>query len=111
MLTGCDSSLRIYSCNDTLYYCRLCDGVWNHLREVPTNSDGRGVGLSDGLQLKPGVYRVSFDTSAYYAAKGEPTPFYPRPVIDFIVTEATQSQHFHIPLLLSPYSYTTYRGS
>jgi 5-hydroxyisourate hydrolase len=78
---------------------------------VHTNSDGRGTGLSEGLLLTPGVYRVSFDTKAYYEACGLQYSFYPQPAIDFTVTDDSKSQHFHIPLLLSPFSYTTYRGS
>ena len=96
---------------NTALRCRLCDGVWQELRRVHTNCDGRGAGLSDGLELRPGVYRVTFDTQAYYKACGLQYCFYPQPEVDFTVTVETQSQHFHIPLLLSPFSYTTYRGS
>jgi 5-hydroxyisourate hydrolase len=63
------------------------------------------------MQLVPGLYRVSFDTQEYYKAHGMDYAFYPQPVVDFTVTADTCGEHFHIPLLLSPFSYTTYRGS
>ncbi|MGB6772937.1 MAG: hydroxyisourate hydrolase, partial [Terriglobales bacterium] len=58
--------------------------------------------------LTIGVYRLSFDTAAYFTAR-KVDGFYPLVEITFQVRNA--EQHFHIPLLLSPYGYTTYRGS
>eukprot|EP00892_Ulva_mutabilis_P007506 jgi/Ulvmu1/5127/UM021_0144.1 len=90
---------------------RAQDGVWAVLSKVITNTDGRGQGLSHGIKLSPGLYRVAFDTAKYYADSGIACPFYPQPVVDFIVTQDSVEEHFHIPLLISPFSYSTYRGS
>ncbi|SLH60113.1 hydroxyisourate hydrolase [Mycobacteroides abscessus subsp. abscessus] len=57
--------------------------------------------------MSPGTYRLVFDTGAYFAAQGTPT-FYPEVAITFAVTE---ERHHHVPLLLSPFAFSTYRGS
>jgi 5-hydroxyisourate hydrolase len=70
-----------------------------------TNSDGRCPALvRDGESLDPGVYRLIFDVATRY-----PHSFYPEIAISFRVTDP--SGHYHVPLLLSPFGYTTYRGS
>ncbi|MCF6387831.1 hydroxyisourate hydrolase [Mycobacterium sp. MBM] len=71
-----------------------------------TDADGRIAGL--GGELAAGVYRLHFDTGAYFAAEGI-AGFYPEVVIAFEITDLTG--HYHVPLLLAPYSYSTYRGS
>jgi 5-hydroxyisourate hydrolase len=68
--------------------------------EGRTDDDGRIKGWNPGA----GVHRVVFDTGAYL-----PETFYPEVVITFTVTDP--AQHYHVPLLLSPYAYATYRGS
>jgi 5-hydroxyisourate hydrolase len=74
-----------------------------------TDSDGRVRELlPDGASLGVGRYRLTFDTGSYFAAAGM-EPFYPAVVIVFVVRDTTQ--HYHIPLLLSQYGYSTYRGS
>lgn len=77
------------------------------------NADGRSDGpLLDNQQLKRGTYRLVFGVKDYFAAKGvalpEPT-FLNQVTIDFGVSDVTQ--HYHVPLLVSPWSYSTYRGS
>ncbi len=71
-----------------------------------TDADGRvaRIGPED---LPPGEYRLRFDTAAHFGATGTPG-FYPEVVIAFTVGEEA---HYHVPLLLSPYGYSTYRGS
>lgn len=59
-------------------------------------------------ELVKGTYRVTFDTETYFRAKGAPC-FYPEVAVMFRVEDP--SEHFHIPLLLSPFGYSTYRGS
>lgn len=71
-----------------------------------TDDDGRVTSLAD--ELADGVYRLHFDTGSYFASI-EVTAFYPEVVIAFEVTDAVG--HYHVPLLLSPYAYSTYRGS
>lgn len=67
-----------------------------------TDADGRVRGLVDALA--PGTYRMVFDTAAY-----DPDGFYPEVAVLFTVRAA--DEHYHVPLLLSPYGYSTYRGS
>ncbi|WP_281205972.1 hydroxyisourate hydrolase [Nocardia shimofusensis] len=70
-----------------------------------TNGDGRVPGLASGLG--PGTYRLVFATGDYFAARGEAT-FYPEVTVTFAVTGPG---HHHVPLLLSPFAFSTYRGS
>jgi 5-hydroxyisourate hydrolase len=78
------------------------------LAAVRTDEDGR---VRDGLPgtLPPGVYRLTFDTAAYFADQGIEEFFYPEVSIGFTVADPTA--HYHVPLLLSPFAYSTYRGS
>lgn len=76
------------------------------LGEAVTDDDGRVASLGPG-RLEPGDYRVRFDTGAWFARRGV-TAFYPEVVVVFSVET---DDHFHVPLLLSPYGYSTYRGS
>ncbi|MFL6130483.1 MAG: hydroxyisourate hydrolase [Mycobacteriales bacterium] len=88
---------------------RPAAGVRVELRGVltaATDADGR-CALVPG-DLPAGDYELSFDTGGYFAAAGVET-FYPRVTVAFTVRDAT-ARH-HVPLLLSPWSYTTYRGS
>jgi 5-hydroxyisourate hydrolase len=73
-----------------------------------TDQDGRVKELLGGTALVVGVYRLCFETGAHYAARGQDS-FYERVEIQFRVSNA--SEHYHVPLLLSPYGYSTYRGS
>jgi 5-hydroxyisourate hydrolase len=71
-----------------------------------TDDDGRIGHLTDRLAV--GIYRLRFDTATYFAAHAVKT-FYPEIVIAFEVTDA--SAKYHVPVLLSPFAYSTYRGS
>ena len=83
---------------------RATDGGFASLASGVTDDDGRcSTLLSPEHALEAGVYRISFEVGAYQAG------FYPSVSIDFRV-EATD-EHYHVPLLLSPYGYSTYRGS
>ena len=79
------------------------DGVM--LAETVTDGDGR---VRDLGPPAAGTYRITFDTGAWFAATGT-TGFYPEVAVAFIVTDP--AQHHHVPLLLSPFAYSTYRGS
>ena len=81
------------------------DGVV--LGTASTDSDGRTSNLGADV-LAVGRYRLVFDTAAYFAASGTDA-FYPSVTIDFDLTDA--SSHYHLPLLLAPFAYSTYRGS
>jgi 5-hydroxyisourate hydrolase len=83
-------------------------GTWLSLQRGSTNADGRIPDVLAGAPLEARTYRLSFDTQAYLqAAHG--SAFFPRVEIVFAV--ASPEQHHHIPLLLSPFGYSTYRGS
>lgn len=76
--------------------------------EGVTNADGRVTDLLPEGALEPGVYQIRFDTGGYFRAQGV-KGFYPEVRIAFVV-EAGEA-HYHVPLLLNPYGYSTYRGS
>ncbi|XP_044516450.1 5-hydroxyisourate hydrolase-like isoform X1 [Gracilinanus agilis] len=81
---------------------------WTELRKSYTNADGRCPGLLTPDQMKAGTYKLFFDTEGYWNKMGQ-TSFYPYVEVVFSITN--EAQKFHVPLLLSPFSYTTYRGS
>ncbi len=84
-------------------------GSFRELARGVTDADGRCRDLlPDGARLTAGAYRLSFDSGAYFAARGQAT-FYPRVQVWFAVREP--GEHHHVPLLLSPFGYSTYRGS
>jgi 5-hydroxyisourate hydrolase len=84
-------------------------GKWSSLSSEQTDRDGRcGQLLPDGTTLVEGVYRLLFDTASYFRACGV-DGLYPVVEITFRIRGGESS--FHIPLLLSPNGYTTYRGS
>ena len=75
-----------------------------------TDPDGRYRHQEAGkdVPLAAGIYDLTFDTAAYFAASGQ-TGFYPRVTVTFEITDPTM--HHHVPLLLSPFAFSTYRGS
>jgi 5-hydroxyisourate hydrolase len=79
------------------------DTGWRELTRRGTDDDGRIPDLADDTAA--GVYRLSFDTDTYLGGAA----FYPEVVVVFRVTDA--AAHHHVPLLLSPFAYSTYRGS
>jgi len=85
------------------------DRGWVKLASIATDADGRVQNfLNPGSALDPGRYRLTFAVGEYFRARGEAT-FYPEVPIEFEVRDA--SQRYHVPLLLSPFGYSTYRGS
>lgn len=80
---------------------------WRTVAEAATDADGRARDLGPG-HVEAGTYRIVFDTGTYFAATDRPA-FYPEVVIVFEIRDP--EQHYHVPLLLSPYGYSTYRGS
>ncbi len=87
---------------------RLEDLDGTVLSRATTDDDGRCPGLTDGLTLVAGPYRLRFETGAWFAQRATPT-FYPRVELVFEVTDP--DAHYHVPLLLSPFAFSTYRGS
>jgi 5-hydroxyisourate hydrolase len=84
------------------------DGNWKVIARGATDADGRAGMLSAETSVPRGVYRLSFDTAAYFNALNV-EGFYPEVAVTFDVRDP--SQHYHVPLLLSRYGYSTYRGS
>ncbi|ORZ06540.1 hypothetical protein BCR41DRAFT_389171 [Lobosporangium transversale] len=86
--------------------------LWQGLAEGVTDSDGRvSTLLNPSHQLVAGIYRMTFQTAEYWPSVGVSSYFHPYVQIIFEIAPGAEKQHYHIPLLLSPYSYTTYRGS
>ena len=83
--------------------------AWHVIGRGITDADGRVKALLEpGTALVAGVHRISFATGAYFAAQ-DVAAFYPEVKVTFTV--ADPAQHHHVPLLLSPFGYSTYRGS
>ena len=90
-----------------LLFQQHSDG-WKQLTIGTTNADGRIPNLlQKDIILEPGVYKMKFETKEYFEKQGVQT-FYPFVEITFTITG---SEHYHIPLLLNPFGYSTYRGS
>ncbi|RJT97415.1 hydroxyisourate hydrolase [Arthrobacter frigidicola] len=91
---------------------RRTDGNWEQVGEGTTDVDGRikDFGIKDpGPAVLPvGIYRIEFDTGTYFESSGVES-FFPEVALSFSVASA--SEHYHVPLLLSPFAYSTYRGS
>jgi 5-hydroxyisourate hydrolase len=85
----------------------LSDEAGTLLGQGVTDADGRVADLGPEA-LVAGVYRLTFHTAAYFEAAGRDS-FWPRVVLEFQLADA--SAHHHVPLLLSPFAFTTYRGS
>ena len=84
-------------------------GIWTVLGKSRTDMDGRSDDLYPAnLRLQAGIYRLTFEVSTYCRSQTVAT-FYPEVVVTFSLRDVTQS--YHIPLLLSPFGYSTYRGS
>jgi 5-hydroxyisourate hydrolase len=87
--------------------------TWQSIKRVVTNADGRtDAPLLIGDAFKPGQYRLRFHIGAYFAANGAavtPAPFLDVVPIDFTISEP--DGHYHVPLLATLWSYSTYRGS
>ncbi|MDQ0821293.1 5-hydroxyisourate hydrolase [Arthrobacter sp. V4I6] len=85
----------------------LDGGRWVQIATGSTDADGRVKDLGPE-RLTSGTYRLGFDTGSYFAAT-ETETFFPEVILTFGV-DGDQA-HYHVPLLLSPFAYSTYRGS
>lgn len=87
---------------------RESDGKWRRLGKAVTDADGRVRGFfTTSEAIVAGTYILTFDTGGYFQSRGIES-FFPQAGIVFTVRDAAQNHH--VPLLLSPYSYSTYRG-
>jgi 5-hydroxyisourate hydrolase len=92
---------------------RMADGVSTLVRQIVLNADGRADSpLLEAAEFTPGRYRLVFEVAGYFRARGvalpEP-PFLDSVPLDFGIADT--AQHYHVPLLASPWAYSTYRGS
>ena len=84
-------------------------GGWKFVGQGTTDENGRISELvSAEISLSAGVHRLIFDTAKYFAAHNV-RGFYPQVIVVFTIRDP--AQHYHVPLLLSPFGYSTYRGS
>lgn len=87
----------------------LAGDEWEELARGVTNNDGRIADLlPDTTALRAGTYRINFATEPYFQKCGV-KGFYPSVIVVFEIHDT--AQHYHVPLLLSPFGYSTYRGS
>ncbi len=85
------------------------DGAVTAISKAVTDDDGRARELvPEGMKVTSGRYRLTFETAAYWHARGLPS-FFPVVTIEFEIADLTT--HHHVPLLMSPFGYSTYRGS
>ena len=107
-----DTALGRPAAGVEVYLERLGDGAdpdgWVSLGRALTNADGRAAGLEALHPRELGLHRLTFETGAYFQRAGHPL-FYPRVRVEFLV--ASLVDKYHVPLLLSPFGYSTYRGS
>jgi 5-hydroxyisourate hydrolase len=81
---------------------------WETVGRAETDDDGRVRALvPENAPLAAGIYRLTFDTGPYFERAKTPT-FYPHVIVVF---EVAAERHYHVPLLISPFGYSTYRGS
>ena len=108
-----DTAAGVPARDMTVELHRLDSGAPTLLATLQTNADGRpAAALLDGVMLRPGAYSLTFHVAAYFRARGvalPDPPFLDRVVLQFGIADA--QQHYHVPLLVSPWSYSTYRGS
>jgi 5-hydroxyisourate hydrolase len=104
-----DTSLGKAAVNvPVLLELQIADAQWKTLDHGVTDTDGRLKNLLGTNALEAGTYRLIFNTGVYFGARGVKA-FYPQVIVTFEVTNSRE--HYHVPLLLSPYGYSTYRGS
>ena len=87
--------------------CCMVDGTWSPVGHGETDADGR-LRILETDTVEKGTYRLTFDVGTYFRERHVET-FYPEAIIIFNVSEG--GQHYHVPLLLSAWGYSTYRGS
>lgn len=104
-----NTALGIPAANVGISLYRLKNNQWDCIGSGKTNTDGRVIALYDETSnLSAGTYKMHFATGAYFSEAGVEI-FYPYAEVVFVIGKNTD--HYHIPLLLSPFGYSTYRGS
>jgi 5-hydroxyisourate hydrolase len=103
-----DTSIGRPAAGITVHLQRQSGNAWVHVSSGSTDRDGRvSALLPPNAPPGAGEYRLTFEVGDYFEARGVES-FYSKITIDFLARDAS---HYHVPLLLSPYGYSTYRGS
>jgi 5-hydroxyisourate hydrolase len=104
-----DTSLGRPAASMNVRLQRMEGDAWVDVSRETTNGDGRVAALVPADSASPpGTYRLLFDAGVYFARRGSQS-FYGTVTIEFMARDA--AAHYHVPLLLSPFGYSTYRGS
>jgi 5-hydroxyisourate hydrolase len=82
---------------------------WTPVGRGATDASGRLGSLTDNHEVVVGTYQLTFDLGDYHREHGVDAPFFPEAKVTFVVHDPTQ--HYHVPLIISPYGYSTYRGA
>ena len=82
---------------------------WSPVARGTTDENGRLMSLTEDFTIAPGTYRLTFDIASYHREQGITVPFFPEVKIAFNVRDTEEP--YHVPLLLSPFGYSTYRGA
>ena len=103
-----DTSLGRPASGVAVHLERERENQWESVGRAETDAEGRVRTLvPEGMRVSPGVYRLSFGVREYFQ-RSDVFTFYPYVQIAF---ETTANQHYHVPLLISPFGYSKYRGS
>jgi len=86
---------------------RADDGRWQKVGTATTDADGRVRNFGDAKSFDTGIYKLQFDMSRYPDASA--SPFFPEITLTFRVID--KAGHYHVPVVVSPYGYSTYRGN
>ncbi len=103
-----DTALGRPATEVALVLSQMQDGEWQEIGRGETDADGRCKTLLGDAPLAAATYKIRFATAEYYAVQNL-TGLYP--YVEIVFTVADPAQHYHIPLLLTANSYSTYRGS
>lgn len=104
-----DTSIGKPAASVSVQLQRQSGAAWTDVSKAITDADGRVAALVPAAASREaGAYRLTFDVGEYFSGRGLDS-FYSRVSIDFVVRDA--AAHYHVPLLLSPFGYSTYRGS
>jgi 5-hydroxyisourate hydrolase len=103
-----DTALGRPAADVGLVLSQMQDGAWQEIGRGETDSDGRCKTLLGDAPLEAATYKIRFATAEYFAAQ-KITGLYP--FVEIVFTVADPAQNYHIPLLLTANSYSTYRGS
>ncbi|MBK8170951.1 MAG: hydroxyisourate hydrolase [Sandaracinaceae bacterium] len=103
-----DTSLGRPAAGIAVTLSRMQNDAWQKIAEGKTDDDGRVSTLLQPGTLTAGAYKIVFSTASYFEASKR-SSFYPH--VDIVFNVSAADEHYHVPLLLNPFGYSTYRGS